>query len=60
MSGGNDPNIPRSTHAFLKSARLVHITQEITEDWNAQWQTQAPNHHDAKQLRQITKKLNAL
>ena len=58
-SGGNELNIPRSTHAPLKSARSVCIKREIMEDWNASWQSQAPN-RDAKQLRQITKKPNAL
>ena len=52
-SEGNDSNIPRSIEKPLKSARSVCIMQEITNQWNESWQSQARNRH-AKQLRRIT------
>ena len=58
-SEGKDSSIPRSVHKPLKSARSICIKQEITNEWNESWQSQPPN-RDAKQLRQITKKPNAL
>jgi hypothetical protein len=58
-SEGNEPNIPTSTHRPLKSARAVSIKRDTTDDWNASWQSQAPD-RDAKQLRRITRKPNAL
>lgn len=59
VSEGNDPGIPTATYKPLKSARSVNIKQEITAEWNESWQSRAPN-RDAKQLRRITKKPNAL
>ena len=56
-SQGMDPNIPRSIHMPLKSARSVCIKQEVTNSWNDSWQSEAPS-NDAKQLREITKKPN--
>ena len=56
-SAGNKPNITKSTHKPLKSARSVCIKWEMMEDWNTSWQS---HDRDAKQLRQITRKPNAL
>jgi len=58
-SKGNEPDIARCIHKPLKSARSVCIKRETMDDWNAAWQSQNPD-HDAKQLRLITKKPNAL
>ena len=60
-SEGNEPNISKSPNKPLKSARSMCIKRDMTNDWNASWQSQAPDRNcNAKQLRQITEKPNAL
>ena len=57
-SKGEDAiNIPKSKYKPLKSARSVVIKRSITHDWNTSWKSQT---HDAKPLRHITNKLNAI